>query len=724
MTKNDKDKPPKKVSHTLGIRSFGEDAEPTQESEAPPSDTFSLPVVGEGFSLESFDQMLNQKISESQLQHPLHDDQFGVQMRNQTPSSDGPTLPFANPESMSVDDFDAYILEKLEIGGGVLEIGESESLAPSYKGLDTPLSSSFNEPTDSMFDPFAEEGDTQIPLSPNMNFDPFAEEGETQIPLTPKTTFDPHYSDPFEPKGLYVEPTAERPSVESKSPYIEPTAERPSLLSIGEQTNADRRFESLVLGPNAPLPSGDALLASDIPGFEDESEPTDPMLGVVIAGRFEIQGLLGRGGMGKVYRAKQVGLGREVALKLLHPHLAAEPEARARFHREAQSMSRLNHPGITAIYDFGEWEGQFFISMELLDGVSLNKNISPQKPLELDVILPIMQQACDALSVAHEAGLVHRDLKPENIVLLSDGTVKLVDFGLAILKDISEEERLTVEGMTIGTPHYMSPEQCQGMEVDHRSDIYALGCILYEMLTGEIPFVGESLMAIMMQQLFAEPIPPTHRKGGVNTPPYLEELVMEALSKNPEERPASVADFSAALTPEEGAHADSKRGGASAHFASRDVRASAVGIPHLSGRIVRSPTKFADVLFLVLEQPEHYSESFTMHMWSNGFTVKQLTTFEEAVQEVQQLHPAALVVDLRPDPEGLFGRLEEALSIQALGDCAAVVIGPDDAFEQMTRALEIGVFDYVADTSARKKLPKSLRRIARKKARLKKKPSA
>lgn len=475
-------------------------------------------------------------------------------------------------------------------------------------------------------------------------------------------------------------------------------------------------FRLSVAGPMSagPLPSGDELPASSV-------KPLDPMTGKVIAGRFKIVDLLGKGGMGKVYKAEQMGLGREVALKLLHPHLASEKESKARFHREAQSMSRLSHPGITSIYDFGEWDGQFYIAMELLKGIPLNKRIPKYKSMPPAEIVPLLSQTCDALAAAHEIGLIHRDLKPENIVLQEDGTIKLVDFGLAILKDTSEEERLTLEGMTIGTPHYMSPEQCQGMEVDPRTDIYALGCILYEMLCGDIPFVGDSLMSIMMQQLFAEPVLPSQRKGGADAHPALEALAMKALSKDPEGRPGTVQLFQEALIALDESKKGPERAGQE-QLIGRNERASAMGLPHITGRITRAPTKFADVLFLVLEHPEHYTESLTMHMWSNGFTVKQLESFTAVKSDIGSLSPAALILDLRSDPEALFGQLKEAMGEGVLGEAAVILVGPDEDMSLMTRSLELGVFDYVPGGSARQKLPKSLRRIARKKARKGKKP--
>lgn len=622
-------------------------------------------------SLDMFEQMLNQKLTES-TPAPAERDMAAIEPSEAIPpelDEEDTLSPYGQTGALSVDEFDEYIRKQLESGGGKLDLG--------------------NQLAD--------------------------------VAATSRQTGS------VQDAPVQVFPMTGEEETESASPeeFEEAIRAQREARATQPDTRPAESHDMLLLQVDAPLPSGDELPATLNVVPPIASDPSDPMVGQVVADRFRLIGLLGKGGMGKVYRAKQVGLGRDVAVKLLHPHLASEQESRSRFQREAQSMSRINHKGVASIYDFGEWHGQFFIAMELLNGLSLNKKIKKEVAVPTEEIVEIMLQVCDALAVAHEAQLVHRDLKPENIVLLHDGQIKLVDFGLAVLKDLSKEERLTVEGMTIGTPHYMSPEQCQGMDVDSRSDIYSVGCILYEMLCGDIPFMGDSLMAIMMQQLFAEAIPPSQRKGGADAHPLLEALAMKALSKDANERPATIQEFAEALRElHTNPNAGKRAGSISVGHATREARASAMGIPHLSGRIVRAPTKFAEVLFLVVENPEHYAESYTMHMWSNGFTVKQVETYEAAKAEIVDTQPAAIVVELASQHESTFAHIEADLQSGGLGGCEIAVIGPEDSFDLMTRALEIGVFDYVPESSARQKLPKSLRRIARKKTRPKKKKTS
>lgn len=240
--------------------------------------------------------------------------------------------------------------------------------------------------------------------------------------------------------------------------------------------------------------------------------------------QLEIIRLVGQGGMGAVYEARQIKLDRPVALKILPPHAGSDSAFTERFAREARALAKLNHPGIVGVHDFGEAGGYFFFLMEYVDGFNLRQWLAArpvQRPGALEIIPPI----CDALQYAHDAGLVHRDIKPENILLTRGGAVKIADFGLAkLLTRTPADLQLTGTHQVMGTPHYMAPEQMERPHaVDHRADVYALGVLCYEMLTGELP-LGR----------FA---PPSHR-----TPvqPQIDAVVLRALEKDPERRYASV----------------------------------------------------------------------------------------------------------------------------------------------------------------------------------------
>ncbi len=253
------------------------------------------------------------------------------------------------------------------------------------------------------------------------------------------------------------------------------------------------------------------------------------MIGQTIA-HYRIIEKLGAGGMGEVYLADDTKLERRVALKLLSPTLRSDPDARARLLREAKTASRLNHPNILTIYAVEEADGYDFIVMEYLQGVQLSAWARESARSEKDIV-GMLAQVASGLSRAHEAGIVHRDLKPDNIIVDTDGRPKILDFGLALL---SGSARLTREQVTIGTAHYMSPEQVRGEDVDGRSDIWSLGAILYEMLAGEVPFPGEASHAVMYSVLHEEPAPLKTKRTAC--PPVLVDIVTRCLAKDRQAR--------------------------------------------------------------------------------------------------------------------------------------------------------------------------------------------
>ena len=284
----------------------------------------------------------------------------------------------------------------------------------------------------------------------------------------------------------------------------------------------------------------------------DARDATDAMLGRTIASNYEIVELLGEGAMGRVYKARQISLDKPVAVKVLHKHLAADPKVTKRFHREARAASRLSHPNSLSIIDFGEDDdGTLYIAMELLDGDDLLTIIENDAPLTPQRIFDLLRQVLSALDTAHHSGIIHRDLKPENVVVLEapsgEEHVKVCDFGIAKIQEAEGGSAITVTGFVCGTPEYMAPEQARGEELDPRADIYAAGCMLYQMMTGELPFRAESALGIITKHLTETPIPPRERKPEWNIPRSLETVCMKAMSKDREQRYSDAASMSKAL---------------------------------------------------------------------------------------------------------------------------------------------------------------------------------
>ncbi len=284
----------------------------------------------------------------------------------------------------------------------------------------------------------------------------------------------------------------------------------------------------------------------------DPHVPVDPYLAMLnreIGGRYRIVAKLGEGGMGAVFRAEQISLKRAVAVKLLRPEVAASPQLLRRFNAEAEVVAKLSHPNTVNIFDFGQdRDGTLFIAMEFIDGRPL-RELLQSGPVPVPRALAIAHQITESLADAHAHAIIHRDLKPDNVMLQDRGKtrdiVRVLDFGIAKLRD---ETRATAMAMTqagdmLGTPQYMAPEQIKGEAIDGRTDVYALGCMLYEMVTGRMPYEADAVMAILSKHLLEPAIPPSQRRPDLGLPPAIDRLVLAAMAKESRDRPPTMEVF-------------------------------------------------------------------------------------------------------------------------------------------------------------------------------------
>jgi beta-lactam-binding protein with PASTA domain/predicted Ser/Thr protein kinase len=262
---------------------------------------------------------------------------------------------------------------------------------------------------------------------------------------------------------------------------------------------------------------------------------------VLVDGRYRLVARIGSGGMADVWCAEDQELGRRVALKVLHPRFAADPQFVERFRREASHAAGLQHPNVVAVFDRGEWDGTPYIAMEHIEGPTLKEIVRERGALAPALAADVVVQILRAARYAHKHGIVHRDLKPHNVILDEEGRVKVTDFGIAR----AGASEMTETGAIMGTAHYLSPEQAQGLPVDGRSDLYSVGVILYELLTGRVPFDAESPVSIAVRHVSEAPIPPAELNPEV--PPALDAVTMRALAKAPEDRFQDADAFIAAL---------------------------------------------------------------------------------------------------------------------------------------------------------------------------------
>ncbi len=324
-------------------------------------------------------------------------------------------------------------------------------------------------------------------------------------------------------------------------PKSSPNAKRPVLEPAGHRVTA--------LGPiqSIPSPQGEKNPWGTDDGTDKTSKRREGSAGLagVTLGEYRVIEQLGQGGMGIVYRGEQPLIGKQVAIKVLRPELASDPKQVKRLLDEARAVNSVRHPGIVDIFSFGQTpDGAQYFVMELLEGQSLEERLHARGRLKAWEAVPILEQAMAALDAAHGAGVIHRDLKPSNIFLVElpdhSTLVKLLDFGLAKIGMTAKSPTPHTTNVVVGTPEYMAPEQARALEVSPRTDLYAMGIVAYELLTGDVPFTTDSAVETLMMQLDKPPTPPGEREPSIPEP--LEKLIMRMLAKRPEERPASAAE--------------------------------------------------------------------------------------------------------------------------------------------------------------------------------------
>ncbi len=271
------------------------------------------------------------------------------------------------------------------------------------------------------------------------------------------------------------------------------------------------------------------------------------LLGQVIAERYHVLKKLGEGGMGQVYLAEHVKMGRRNAIKVMSAGLSSDPEAVSRFNREAANAAQISHPNVCTIYDFGEHDGLIYLAMEYVEGSTLTQLLADGGPLPLARVASIVSQVADALAAAHDVGIVHRDLKPDNIMIVRQrgrDLVKVVDFGIAKAIGATQgSQKVTKTGLVVGTPEYMSPEQLVGDPIDGRSDLYSLALVTFRMLTGELPFAAASGQEALFKRLTETPKTLAAVSPGLNVPAGVQRALDAALQRNPAERQATPQDF-------------------------------------------------------------------------------------------------------------------------------------------------------------------------------------
>ena len=342
---------------------------------------------------------------------------------------------------------------------------------------------------------------------------------------------------------------------------------------------------------SAEYPASERFCPKDGTALRSQTTEVSDLVGTVIAERYHVQKKLGEGGMGQVYLAEHVKMGRQSAVKVMHPAMVHDANAIGRFNREASNASRIDHPNVAAIYDFGETpDGLVYLAMQYVDGRTLTEIVDGEGALPPHRAAEITRQAAEGLHAAHGMGIVHRDLKPDNIMVTRDreglDCVKVVDFGIA-KESGSKSQKVTRTGIVVGTPEYMSPEQLSGEEVDGRSDQYSLALVAFNMLTGVLPFPGESTQTAMIMRLTEAPRSLAQMKPEVAWPAEVQAVMSKALEREPGRRYETTRDFGRAL------HAALASMPSAAPFAGSTGATAAVEIPRAATLRTAAPARGA-----------------------------------------------------------------------------------------------------------------------------------
>lgn len=410
-------------------------------------------------------------------------------------------------------------------------------------------------------------------------------------------------------------------------------------------------------------------------------------IGHKLLGRYVIEQLIGEGATATVYLARDERLGRRVAIKVLLPYVRAISQAR--FSREARSAAALNHPNIMAIYDEAEEDDYHFLVVEYVEGRPLTELI-PSPP---EVVADLGIQLCSALEYAHRMNIIHRDIKPANVKVSEEGVVKIMDFGLAMPRDA---KHITAHGSIIGTPAYLSPEQARGLDIDHRSDIYSLGVLLYEMATGKLPFDMNDIGALLLKKVSSDPEPP--RTLNPDIPDWLDTAIMRALQREPEQRYQSAAEFAQALN-----QGRAMSGSAAAVSAPRPVSPPAPAAPEPAApiRVIVADDHAilrTSIAFFLDDQPDLQ-------------VVAEAGTGQETLALVEQHAPDLLLLDLNmPDRSGL-DILPEIRRDHAHTRVLVLTGRTEDAY--IIRALQAGAHGYLLKTSSQEELLDAVYKVAR-----------